>query len=304
MIFTDVDTTGFADGNVLMYSAGASGWVPGTAASSDTLAGLAGGGGSSCSPSIGNFASQETNGGASTYSLTGYTVSSSANNQMLVVMTAAENINSQSPTGATFDGTPMTALTPATGNSAKAGIFYLPSPAVTTGNIVVTYSGAGSSRAAVAAMVLDCVDTAATPQSTTSNITSTSISDNLTPSDDNTIIVDVLANENAGTPSETGDAGTTHIAQSIASGGSSWGVSSLVQLMAANATFSWSMPSGQGAHAMATFAPQAPVSGSCSDGDAVIMTSTGWGCGTASGGASALDDLTDVIEAVSLTAMS
>ena len=40
---------------------------------------------------------------------------------------------------------------------------------------------------------------------------------------------------------------------------------------------------------MATFAPQAPVSGSCSDGDAVIMTRTGWGCGTASSRASALD---------------
>jgi len=241
-------------------------WCDGTNWYAAGGGGSGGGGGgdvSGCIPGVQNFDSVEVGSGETSYTLSGYTVNNTGNGQILVVITAAENTAGGAPSGATFDGQAMTELRVESGNGAKSAMYYLANPPAATGDVVVSYSDGGSFRAGVGAITLDCVDTSAAPQVTGSGVNGTSISNSITPADDASIILDIMANGTGSSmPSEDGDADTTHVAQDIAgSANSSWGISSLVQGTAANATFGWSVPSNPTSQILAAFAPSADATG-------------------------------------------
>jgi len=247
-----------ADHNVMQWCDGTNWYAAG--------GGSGGGGGgdvSGCIPGVQNFDSVEVGSGQTSYTLSGYTVNNTGNGQILVVMTAAENSSGGQPNGATFDGQAMTELRVESVNNAKSAMYYLANPPAATGDVVVSYSDGGSFRAGVGAITLDCVDTSAAPQVTGSGVNGTSISNSITPADDASIILDIMANGTGSSmPSEDGDADTTHVAQDIAgSANSSWGVSSLVQATAGSATFSWSVPSNPTSQILAAFAPSADATG-------------------------------------------
>ena len=222
-----------------------------------------GGGGAGCTPGIQSFAQDSQNGDAESYTLTGFDVTDTGNDQILVVVTGTESSSGNVPTGATFDGQAMTELDLATGSNAKAAVYTLANPPAVTGDIAVSYGGGTSFRGAVGAYLLDCVDTGASPQTAKSEIDAASVTTSVTPSEDNSIIVDVLYDVNGNTdPAETGDADTEQVAGPVGGNtNSSWGSASLVQGPAGQADFSWTMDSGASAHIVAVFPPQADSGG-------------------------------------------
>jgi hypothetical protein len=210
-----------------------------------------------CTPTAGGTATVEVNASQISYTLSNYTVSSSANDQILVVTTSSEAAVAIS---ATFDGQAMTlvdALEAAFNDTlAGAGLFYLPNPPVTTANVVVTYNTPPDLRAGVSATVLDCVDTTTPPLSDTAETADTGISGSVTVVTPNTLLIDALGNTEVSSVSATTESGQTALFAQDLNAGTEWGSSYKLETGTGSSAMGWSGLEDTSALVIAGFAPQ------------------------------------------------
>ncbi len=181
---------------------------------------------------------------------------SSGTSQVLVV--GVDLIAQRSVTGITYNGSAFTSagvrqVSETRGNGQATELWYLANPATGTNTLQIALSGSGGNYD-VAAVVLDDVDLTDLPHAVAGNNSSgsnvASISTQITPSADGSVIID-LVGSNA-----TSATFTTSTHTKLLGGNNGFALGSRTVDPAAQVTNTWNASaSGRTAHSLAAFAP-------------------------------------------------